>query len=568
MTDTTKTASADEHTRAFTNALFSTMEPGLHSMFWTRHDKKSTWFDPGDPDAAADLAATLSDDVYVAVSVAASLPAPARLHNSRIASDNSAGIMGFWADVDIADPDIHKKANLPTTQAEAYSLVEKMGLKPSIVVHSGHGLQVWWLFKEFWAFDSTEDRGIATALSQRWSDTMRAHAAAVNQISDSVFDLARVMRVPGTMNMKDPTAPMPVRLLELNDVRYTAEDFEEHCLDDEFLASRGVSSARSYVTGALTLEETASVDSELLETLLEDSRFKKTWAKARTDLADQSGSSYDLSIASQAAALGVPDQEIADLLIQFRRKHKLDVTKALRQDYIARTIARARDNRAREDVADAIEDVTTVIEAAVESGVPEDVDTARRKAMDLIGQLLGLEVVHVYRYSSEPPTFRLQTLAESIDLGGADGVLNPMKFRQAVYQSCGQLIPRFKSAAWDQIADLMSKSWVDQDVGFEATEKGEVYSWISEYLAARPPVASKDEAEEEQLPYVNENGQVVLFSAALKRWLYNSYQERPSNAQMGRKMRHFGAVSGQVPSTSETGGPSRRSTWTLPTDWR
>ena len=76
-------------------------------------------------------------NVYVAVSLAV---APG-LHDTRIQSANSAGIFGLWADLDIADPDVHKKWNLPPTVDAALELLTMCDLDPTLIVHSGHGLQ-------------------------------------------------------------------------------------------------------------------------------------------------------------------------------------------------------------------------------------------------------------------------------------------------------------------------------------------------------------------------------------------------------------------------------------------
>lgn len=70
--------------------------------------------------------------------------------------------------------------------------------------------------------------------------------------------------------------------------------------------------------------------------------FAQAWNRQRPDLADQSQSSYDLSLADIAAMNGWSDQEIANLLIAARRKHGQKPEKALRADYVAKTIASAR----------------------------------------------------------------------------------------------------------------------------------------------------------------------------------------------------------------------------------
>jgi hypothetical protein len=75
-----------------------------------------------------------------------------------------------------------------------------------------------------------------------------------------------------------------------------------------------------------------------------DPRFKRTWDRERRDFQDQSASSYEMSLADAAARAGWSDQEAANLMIAWRRKHGEDVTKSLRPDYVARTLQRAKAN--------------------------------------------------------------------------------------------------------------------------------------------------------------------------------------------------------------------------------
>ena len=56
-----------------------------------------------------------------------------------------------WADIDYVDEQAHKPKTggkiLPPNEEAALKLVNDLDLKPSMVVHSGHGLQAYWIFK-------------------------------------------------------------------------------------------------------------------------------------------------------------------------------------------------------------------------------------------------------------------------------------------------------------------------------------------------------------------------------------------------------------------------------------
>lgn len=556
------------HTSAFFDALYDTAPEELHALLWTRQDKRSTWVPlrygtSGGPDCITEKARALADhgrDVYAAVSLAAT----PGMHDTRIKSANAAGIMGLWADIDIADPDVHKKWNLPPSEEAALELLDAAQLDPTLVVHSGHGLQAWWLFNDFWAFGDEASRLDAAGLAQRWNTTLQVRAAERQWVVDSTFDLARVMRVPGTLNRKG-TPVVPVRLLVSDGPRYEVDDFDQFVVDDSFLAGRGLAPTRAYVPDTFEVSEANKVDLEMLEALLDnDPTFKQTYDMKRKDFVDQSPSSYDLSLATLAARASWSDQQIAALIYRFRSRHKLDTAKALRVDYINRTLARARDGLSRDESSEALDEVGEALDEAKRTGDDEQIRDARRAALDVIGQQLGIEVVHVIKYLSDPPQFALVTPTTTIPLGGADGILVWAKFKQALWESVGHQIERFKAVEWDRVTQLIPRAWEEQDIGAEATERGEVAAWLAAYLAQRPAVDSLDEAASSEYPFVEEStDRVCLFGPAFRRWLYLTYQERLQNKEMGRRLRSFGCEPDKV--TIEVNGKrTSRGIWRLP----
>lgn len=553
---------AAEDAAAFCDALFAWVPPSMHANLWTRRDKRSLWVSleqgPGAVAFAALRLAETSTDVYVGVSVVAE----AGEEFARISSDNSAGIMGLWADIDVADPDAHKKWNLPPSEAAAQQLLTDVGLTPTLVVHSGHGLQAWWLFDEFWQFTSEEDRLRAAALAERWNSTLRLRAAAHSWTVDSTFDLARVMRVPGTENRKS-TPIRPVQLLSVSPYRYAVDDFESFVVDDRLLSDQGYVPTRAYQPDAVELTEAADPPFEKLELLREvDKRFADTWERKRTDFSDTSQSSYDLALATLSAAAGWSDQEIANLIIGHRRVRKQDVSKALRVDYIRRTIAKARDSHSRLQSSEVLDDVIEDADEARLHGDDEDMKAARRAALDAVGAQLGLEVLHFIRYTSDPPTFRLVTPTTVVDLGKAEGILAPLKFREQVWAQARVQIDRFKQPGWDRITEAILRVLEDQDVGLEATDRGEVSAWLSRYLTAKPAQSSVDEAALTEYPYKDGAG-LHIFGNSFRRWLFNAEGEKITAKDLGKRLRSFGATPGKVNITTDD-ARTTRSIWTLP----
>lgn len=572
---TARTPTPHADTLQFCTALFEHVPDDRHTLLWTLPDKASTWIDlhvgetdtDTGPDRMAKAAAQLTagHDVYVGCSVARG---PGK-REQRITSANATGMVGLWADIDIADPDVHKKFNLPPDEASARELLASCGLVPSVLVWSGHGLQAWWLFTEFWDFDSTEARMAAADLAMRWNDTLRIRAAERNWTVDSTFDLARVMRVPGTLNRKGAT-PEQVRLLDSNDLRYEPDDFAAFMLDDGYLQSRGISAARSYVVGKdLELSEAATYDSEKFEVLMENiDTFRATWNRKRKDFQDDSANVYDAALARAAAGAGWTDSEIAALILRWRRRHNAQPDKALRKDYIARTIGLARDSLARDDAGEQLEDAAQAVTDAKSNGDDDDLRTARRAVLDSLSAQLQVEVTRIIRYTSEPPTFALVTPAATIPVGGADGILRHEKLLQRIWETIGLQIPTFSKAAWGRITAVIPASWEDQDVGVESTESGQLHAWISGYLSMQAPIDDVAVAVKDNYPFIDaDSGGIVILGDAFRRWLWLQYQERLTNATMGRRLRAFGCTPDRINTTNESGNRSSRSIWRLPADW-
>jgi hypothetical protein len=92
-------------------------------------------------------------------------------------------------------------------------------LQPSILVDSGNGYHVYWLLVEPWLFSENGDRLKCEA-------TLKALAEYLGG-DTGVADAARVMRLPGTLNVKDPDHPLPCLLLECNpEQRFNPSDFD------------------------------------------------------------------------------------------------------------------------------------------------------------------------------------------------------------------------------------------------------------------------------------------------------------------------------------------------------
>ena len=113
-------------------------------------------------------------------------------------------IPALWLDVDIAGP-YHARAGLPQTKEAGVALVQRYSEQPSAVVQSGYGLQVWWILAQPVKVPGAVD--LLAQWRQKWTQLAAESRVAV----DNVFNLDRIMRLPGSYNFKGPE-PVPVRV--------------------------------------------------------------------------------------------------------------------------------------------------------------------------------------------------------------------------------------------------------------------------------------------------------------------------------------------------------------------
>jgi hypothetical protein len=133
-------------------------------------------------------------------------------------------IPALWVDIDVEGPN-HKGGHpLPPSIEAAYAMTRAFPLEPTAVVRSGGGLQAWWLLHEPLDVDNAT-LDLLRAFGATWVELARRRSWHL----DNVFDVARIMRLPGTWNRKN--VPAPVTAKAVWERRYHPEDFEPHLFE-------------------------------------------------------------------------------------------------------------------------------------------------------------------------------------------------------------------------------------------------------------------------------------------------------------------------------------------------
>jgi hypothetical protein len=117
-----------------------------------------------------------------------------------------ASVPALWVDIDVRGPN-HVSVLLPPTLDAAYGLVDELGEEPSVVVETGGGLQAYWILEESAPCNDGLTRTLARWAAV-WTDIAGGHQWRI----DNVWDISRVLRLPGSMNNKQLNNPVPVVL--------------------------------------------------------------------------------------------------------------------------------------------------------------------------------------------------------------------------------------------------------------------------------------------------------------------------------------------------------------------
>jgi|CZKX01.1.fsa_nt_gi hypothetical protein len=546
----------------FLTALFGQKPDALYILAWTLPDKRSRWFqDIGEATRYVESRRDL--DVYVGVSLS-----PQDFgSDKRCPSDKAAGIVALWADLDVRDL-VHTKQNLPPTIDDALGLVPPP-FTASIVVHSGHGLQCWWLLKEPEIFESDEHRNKVKAIVERWARLLKLNGAARGWTVDSVFDLARVLRVPGTTKTKDAAAPKPVEIIATSDRRYNLSDFEGYLdqvgVPDPAAERRWQEKWKEQQHGTpFSVRADATVPPEIIQHQCDaDQRFRLTWHRQRNDFTDQSQSSYDMALADFGVKAVLPDQVIVDMLIEHRRIHRH--RPKLREDYYRRTLAKAHEH---------MDKTTCVNQSASQpppvgaSGEPGPADETLRKALlcERLSTLLGnvITILRILKVAGSDPTYHLELDGCTVILGNVNQLIDQGRLRTRVAEQTEKMIPRLTRREWDPVARMLLEAVTICPGGAEADYKGRARMLLEDYLqdfdcTADPQNRPRDLRKK---PVVFE-GRLSIHSVDFRQHIFHTNGETVGPKVCASMLIAIGAK----PYTHYWPGGQEQNRWVLPADF-
>ncbi|MGB4430523.1 MAG: hypothetical protein WBJ15_01585, partial [Limnochordia bacterium] len=164
--------------------------------------------------------------MYFSLGIQADSP-PAEVKSRGRAADIVA-LPALWFDLDCQNGEGTRR--LPTRQ-EALDFLDFIPFPPSIVIDSGTGFHLYWVFRELWNLENQIEWETAAQLSLEFQLTLQEWAGRRGWQFDITADLSRVLRIPGTINTKNGEQ-REVHIIKLRpEILYNPSDFEGYLTD-------------------------------------------------------------------------------------------------------------------------------------------------------------------------------------------------------------------------------------------------------------------------------------------------------------------------------------------------
>lgn len=283
----------------------------------------------------------------------------------RISDRDVTEILCYAADIDYKAGDAHSKGAVAPDASKALDLIDALPVPPTFVIHSGHGLQPTWVFKE----PVGPDEG--RCLLKRIHAYIKTEASALGFSVDNVSDPSRYMRLAGTPNIKKGCEKVWAKFLGGVRHQCNPEDWEQYLPEEEEPACDAVQDAV-----AITIQSPTEAAESVHELLLdEDENYRRAWNRKTLKNGDGTMSSYDFAIAVAALTSGAPPQIAAELIIMSRSREGADPkNKRKHKGYLTRTIttakqrveAEAREAQVQQELEACVQDA----DSAKEGGEP------------------------------------------------------------------------------------------------------------------------------------------------------------------------------------------------------
>jgi hypothetical protein len=382
--------------------------------------------------------------------------------------DAVSQVRALWIDLDAKDFDGSKD--------KALASLDRLpkALQPSIVIDSGHGYHCYWLLREAFEVPTME----ACAEIEAVMKGLAAHLGG-----DHTSDIGRVLRMPGFLNMKEVTQPVPCAIQKFEpELQFNLSDFDDYALAIDTTGDRASVHLGQF---SRTLSERLEAKRDVL--LTNDPDATATWEGKRPDLKDQSRSAYTMSMANILVQAGWSDEDIATALACMPSGRRAQATK----QWIERTIAKARAWQNQQPRSSPVTTPASTLEATMRAaGVDEETISramaqANQRQADPLASirqaLAPLAVEKILKRGTEDAVFVIvERSGREVPIGVTADAYIFTRVRAAIADHTQETIAHHSPRKWEAIAAALIKVAVVEKT---ITQSEITTEWVRTFLS-------------------------------------------------------------------------------------
>ena len=431
--------------------------------------------------------------------------------------------------------DAKGKKNLPPDFETVMAIVDAFHFRPSRLVDSGRGVHAYWVFTTTVELDGDDEINNAARLAELFHRTIVIPAVASVGVGDyevdSVFDLPRVLRLPGSTHINTGRVVTEIHGKK-GGVFGDLYDHDELTAEVERLAKKQKikpkkSTRRADDPSADDWDLTRGPQHTVVEILKKNTRFVQILKNKASDL--PSPSEVDFAVACICLNLGIEDEETARVLVWIRQEMGVTPKRGSHSalvDYYQTTLANAKERRGDQDeladVAQRVKDEqntrpaqaptpksvkgqTKTKDAPIATNTPNVAlsEGMRVVALETIRKQLGLPLLRILKYHSHSPLYEIHFEGSNIPVEcRIEDIVTPKNFQARVAAVTDKLIPSFTRKDWDNVAALLLS--VVERADLDLTTKTQLEEWLNDYLENMPPSAWDDRANAYPRPFYME----------------------------------------------------------------
>ena len=272
---------------------------------------------------------------------------------------------------------------------------------------------------------------------------------------------------------------------------------------------------------------------------------------------------------------GLSEQQIVDLIIHHRSLYKQKLRTRL--DYFQRTISKAA---SRSDGIEPLhappplepssanvpqpklpESQNTASQGEPGGEKPVDPATAKAVLCEQISTALGVRVLRLVKLTGKEPVYRMELEQGKIEFASVGKLIDQHSVRVAIAGSVGRLIPKIKSKAWEQLAQMMLDACIIEEGSEEMEFEGAARMYVAQYLSetAFIPSIEAQTVQNARKPTVI-NGQITICASDIQFYINKTTFQNLSVKAVVSMLAALGAKSVRV-----RGAKFReQSRWVLP----